>query len=132
RMVAADPGVIVTGEMTGEMAGGVAGGAREVVLGRIRAALGAAPAPAPAAPRSYRTTGEHPPGSEPVLRLFGERLRDYRATVHTVGADGVGNAIADVLPAGGRILVPPGLPPEWAPPGAVADAGFDAASLDGF
>ncbi|HLT09766.1 MAG TPA: LUD domain-containing protein [Micromonosporaceae bacterium] len=120
--------------MTGNAGGNVVGaaGARDVVLGRIRAALERSPADPPPVPRGYRTAGEHPPGSEPVLRLFAERLRDYKAAVHTVRADRVRDAIAEALPRGGRILVPAGLPPEWTPPGAVVDAGFDAAALDGF
>lgn len=109
-----------------------AGGSREVVLGRIRAALEHSPADPPPVRRSYRTAGEHPPGSAPVVRLFAERLRDYKAAVRSVRPDRVRDAMAQALPGDGRTLVPPGLPPEWMPPGAVVDAGFDAAALDRF
>jgi L-lactate dehydrogenase complex protein LldG len=105
--------------------------ARDAVLARIRSALGADPTAGPV-PRDYRRVGEHPPGAEPVLERLVDRLVDYKATVHRVPAEGVPAAIAGAVPAGARVLVPEGLPDAWAPPGAEADAAFDAAALDAF
>ena len=56
--------------------------ARDVVLGRIRAALGPSPA-VPEVPRDYRAAGAVPPDVD----RFCERVADYRATVHRVGED---------------------------------------------
>jgi len=51
--------------------------ARDEVLGRVRSALGEAPA-VPEVPREY-----HGPGAAPVdVDLFCERVADYKATVH--------------------------------------------------
>ena len=102
------------------------------MLARIRAALGADATAAPV-PRDYRRTGEHAPGTEPVLDLLVDRLVDYKAAVHRVSPAQVPQAIARrrSRPAA-RVLVPDGLPDGWAPPGAALDAGFDAATLDGF
>jgi L-lactate dehydrogenase complex protein LldG len=51
--------------------------ARDEVLGRVRAALGEAPA-VPEVPRDY-----HGPGTAPAdVDLFCERVADYKATVH--------------------------------------------------
>ena len=55
--------------------------ARAEVLGRIRSALGGAPA-VPDVPRDY-----HPAGAAAVdLDRFCEHVADYRATVHRVAA----------------------------------------------
>ena len=67
-------------------AAAVPAGARETVLARIRAALGADATAAPV-PRAYRRTGEHAPGTEPVLALLVDRLVDYKAAVHRVSPD---------------------------------------------
>jgi len=123
-------------------------GARDEVLARIRSALSTAQAPGdevgstpPPADvvrdvvRDYRREGEHAPGDPALLDLLADRLRDYRATVHrTTEAelpDAVAAALADVLPADGRVVVPPGLPQPWLPPGATVDDGrLDWAELD--
>ena len=73
--------------------------ARDVVLGRIRAALGPSPA-APEIPRSYRAAGTVPPDVD----RFCERVADYRATVHRVGEDELAGAVAGLCP--GRTAVP--------------------------
>lgn len=112
------------------------GDARETVLGRIRAALGPAPS-VPEIPRQYRRGGELPPGDPALIDLLIDRLLDYKATVvntspNRLAAD-LAATLAKVMPAGGRLIVPPGLPPEWGVPDAVVDDGtFDAATLDGF
>jgi L-lactate dehydrogenase complex protein LldG len=64
--------------------------ARAEVLGRIRSALGGAPA-VPDVPRDY-----HPAGFAAVdVELFCERVADYRATVHRVSRDELGAALAE-------------------------------------
>jgi L-lactate dehydrogenase complex protein LldG len=64
--------------------------ARDAVLGRIRSALGDAPAQ-PGVPRDYRPAGS---GTADVA-LFCERVADYRATVHRVAAGELPAALAE-------------------------------------
>ena len=107
---------------------------RDVVLGRIRAAL-AEDGPAQPVPREYIKYTDNAPGSPPVLELLTDRLVDYKATVVESSADGVPSAIATALAdAGvtGRIVVPPGLPDGWCPDGVADEAGFTSYDLDGF
>jgi L-lactate dehydrogenase complex protein LldG len=80
---------------------------REVVLGRIRAALGDGGARAAAEiPREYSR------GVRPVdLDLFVDRLEDYRAVVHR-GVT-IADAVAALAP--GPLVVPPGIDPAWLP-----------------
>ncbi|SCL28244.1 L-lactate dehydrogenase complex protein LldG [Micromonospora pallida] len=87
---------------------------RELVLGRLRAALGE-PRPTPAeVPRDYR-----PAGSVPVdLDVLVDRLTDYRATVHQCADADVARVVDEVL-GGGRVVVPPGLPRRWLPDSVV-------------
>jgi len=69
--------------------------ARAEVLGRIRSALGAAPA-VPEVPRDY-----HPAGAAAVdVDRFCERVADYRAEVHRVSA---GERDAALAEAAGRL-----------------------------
>jgi L-lactate dehydrogenase complex protein LldG len=64
--------------------------ARAEVLGRIRSALGPAPA-VPEVPRDY-----HPAGAAAVdLDVFCERVADYRATVHRVARAELGGVLAE-------------------------------------
>jgi L-lactate dehydrogenase complex protein LldG len=80
--------------------------ARDVVMRRIRDALGSAP-PAPAdVPREYRHAGD-PVDFDPVER-FCEVVADYDATVHRVAADGLAGALAEACRARGatRLVVP--------------------------
>jgi L-lactate dehydrogenase complex protein LldG len=86
--------------------------ARDVVMRRIRDALGSAP-PAPSeVPRAYRHAGE-PVDFDPVER-FCEVVADYDATVHRVDEAGLAGALAEVCRARGaaRLVVPAGAP--WA------------------
>jgi L-lactate dehydrogenase complex protein LldG len=95
--------------------------ARDVVMRRIRDALGSAP-PAPGdVPREYRHAGE-PVDFDPVER-FCEVVADYDATVHRVDESGLEDALAETCRARGaaRLVVAPGA--AWTPDGAdlVAD-----------
>jgi len=95
----------------------VAGGAREEVLRRIRAAIGASAAADgaevrsewQALPRDYKRTGSLE--TEAKLELLEDRLRDYDAVVVRVKAGEVGAEIARVLTARDkrRMVVPMGL-----------------------
>ena len=100
--------------------------AREVILGRIRAALTDAPAPV-AIPRDYEQTL---PAGVDVIGLFVERVDDYRATVRRTTATGLPAAIAAVLAGHGasRIVVPAGVPVAWLT--AAAAAGVEPVADD--
>jgi len=102
---------------------------KDVILGRIRSALGSG-VEAPPIPRDYRRNSD-----KPDLDLLVERLIDYKAVVHRVEAAAVPAAILEILGAG-TVVVPPGLPGEWLPAEieAVVDDGLDAdriAAADG-
>ncbi|WNM37991.1 LUD domain-containing protein [Micromonospora halotolerans] len=105
--------------------------ARDVVLSRIRAALGEPrPGPAPV-PREYRPAG----AVATDLDLFVDRLTDYRATVHRCADTDVARIVDEVL-GDRQIVVPPGLPRHWLPASvrAVPDDNLTAAriaALDG-
>jgi L-lactate dehydrogenase complex protein LldG len=79
---------------------------KDVILGRVRAALRDQPA-VPEIPRGYRR--ESGPAD---LDLFVERLVDYKAVVHQ------GASVADTIKAicgTGTLVVPPGLDRSWLP-----------------
>jgi L-lactate dehydrogenase complex protein LldG len=86
--------------------------ARDVVMRRIRDALGSAPPVADEVPRAYRHAGE-PVDFDPVER-FCEVVADYDATVHRVDDAGLADALAAVCRARGaaRLVVPVEAP--WA------------------
>ena len=90
--------------------------ARDVVLARLRGALGDQPT-VPPVPRTYRTRGEHPAGSSELVTLLVDRLEDYRATVLRAGeAPGdVGATITDFFVAQGipDAIAAPGVPADW-------------------
>jgi len=70
--------------------------ARDEVLGRVRSALGEAPA-VPEVPRDY-----HGPGAAAVdVDLFCERVADYKATVHRTTPDDLAARIKAVCAAHG-------------------------------
>ncbi len=74
--------------------------ARDEVLGRVRSALGDAPA-VPDVQRDY-----HGPGVAAAdVDLFCERVADYKATVHRVAAGDVDRVVAEVLAAHGATRV---------------------------
>jgi L-lactate dehydrogenase complex protein LldG len=82
--------------------------ARDVVLGRIRAALGP-DGDVPEVPRRYRQAGSAPGGPE-MVDLFCERAAEYRASVRRVAESEVGAAVAEVCRERGtrRLAVAPG------------------------
>lgn len=103
--------------------------ARDAVLARIRAALGPDPV-VPDVPRDYLRAGAGTQDLEALLDLLVDRLVDYKATVvrttrARLAAD-LRAALEATMPAGGRLVVPPGLPRDL-----VDGAGFEAVVDDG-
>ncbi len=101
--------------------------AREVVLSRIRQALGPSPA-VPEIPRDYRGAGQREGGG--AVERFAERVADYDARVHRTDAEGLADVVAGLCR--GRVAVAPGL--ALAPAGlelVADDPPLDAAALDG-
>jgi L-lactate dehydrogenase complex protein LldG len=98
---------------------------RDLVLGRLRAALVGAPEPA-SVPREYRRTVV----VADLIGLLQDRLGDYKAVVHR--GSSVVDAVAAILPSG-RIVVPPGLPRAWLPASleVLSDDGLSADTLAG-
>ncbi|MEU7844045.1 LUD domain-containing protein [Micromonospora sp. NPDC049114] len=82
---------------------------RDLVLGRLRAALATGgPAPAP-------VSRDYVQADTVDVDQLAQRLTDYRAHVHRATEAAVAATIADLLPAGATVVVPPGLPPAWLP-----------------
>jgi L-lactate dehydrogenase complex protein LldG len=72
-----------------------------------------------------------------LLDLLEDRLVDYKAAVHRTTAAGLPATLAEVvaatLPPGGRLVVPPGLPPAWGPAAddvTIDHNGLSAVDLD--
>lgn len=107
-------------------------GAREEVLGRVRAALAAAPLDAPGPERAYRTAWEGGAGER--LELFATRVSEYRARVTRVAEEAVGAALVKACAEQGaeRLVVDAGFPHAWRPAGVelVEDHGLSASELD--
>jgi L-lactate dehydrogenase complex protein LldG len=97
--------------------------AREEILGRVRAALDGAGAPAPTVPHSV------PRHDVDLVSLFAERVAAYRAVVERCSAEEVAERVRAALPEGARVVVPHGLDLDVA--GSVEDSGLSAAELDG-
>ncbi|MEV6200103.1 LUD domain-containing protein [Streptomyces sp. NPDC051771] len=106
---------------------------RERILARIRAAVADAPE-APEVPRTYLTR-HTPDDPDAVLDLLHENLADYRAHVHRTDEAGLPALIARLLRErrARSVVVPPGLPAEWAAAATaepVPDDGLTPAALD--
>jgi L-lactate dehydrogenase complex protein LldG len=104
--------------MTASTAPGPAASSRDVVLGRVRAALADVPPDEAAADvpvvRDYRDA-HRPDDPAALLDLLAENLADYRAIVHRTDEAGLPATLARLLAEHGTrsAVVPPGLPPEW-------------------
>lgn len=107
-------------------------GARQEILERIAAAVGAPAAAAPVT-HAYRRAGAL--RDEERVELFCRRVGEYRAEVHRAGGDGVAALISSVCAAldARRLVVPPGIPPTWrsADVELVDDRGLSTQELDG-
>jgi len=120
------------------MEGLVASSAREVVLGRIRAAKGAAPSAEAVQAgwdgvrRQYQRSARRE-GRE-VIELLIDRLHDYDAQVLEVERGGVADAVAKMMTARGvqRMVVPAGLRTDALVPGFefVVDEGLSHEELN--
>lgn len=106
--------------------------AREVVLGRIRAAGtgGDAAAGYGAIARNYRRSGSL--DAEARLRLFVERLRDYDANVVETETVSLSGTIAEILREHGqkKVIAAEGLPREMLPAGFTFLAEREASIAD--
>lgn len=99
--------------------------ARDEILARVRSALadtGPVATPVVAPPRA----GPVDPAA--LVALFAERVADYRAVVERCSPEDLPARLAAALPAGARVVVPPGL--GLAVPGQVVDDGLSALELD--
>jgi L-lactate dehydrogenase complex protein LldG len=99
--------------------------AREEVLGRVRAALAAAP-PAPVTvPRGYRHAGtQQQAGDDALVERLVDRLLDYKAVVHRCGEQELPETLVRVLAERGStsVAVPAGVPGAWTDAFQAADA----------
>jgi L-lactate dehydrogenase complex protein LldG len=106
--------------------------ARDEVLGRVRSALADARGREVEVPRGYRVRDEA--SHEQVVERFAGRVADYQANVLRAAAGELAEVLAGACRERGasRLVVPPGLPAEWAPEGVelVADDEFSPHDLD--
>ena len=90
--------------------------ARDVVLARLRGALGDDPT-VPDVPRRYRREGGCAAGAPELVDLLVDRLEDYRATVLRTGSGDaeIGAAIAETLASQDvrDVIAAPGVPADW-------------------
>jgi L-lactate dehydrogenase complex protein LldG len=84
--------------------------ARDVVLGRIRAALAAAPPNPVAVPRDYAREALQ---GAPDMARFAETVADYQARVLRIRAEEIAGTIAALLPVGATVAVPGDIPTAW-------------------
>ncbi len=120
------------------IAPGTADASRELILGRVRAALASGGVgaddgtPSAALARTYRVQGTLEPQAR--IKLLCERIGDYRAEVRRVSAAELPAAIAQALAGAGavRVCVPAAIPPAWRPAGVelVEDAPLSFDELD--
>ena len=97
--------------------------ARDEILAAVRSAVASAPQP-PDAVVPRRT----PDQGVDLVALFAERVADYRAVVERCAPADLTARVIAALPAGARVVVPPGLDIEI--PGAVPDDGLSPTDLD--
>lgn len=106
---------------------------RDLILARVRRAL--AGVPDVEITRGYRGPAEDRPSAERI-RLFEERVRDYRAVVHVLEEAEVAGRVARLLEGRGahRVVVPAGFPSGWLDAAGVEvladDPPLSAAELD--
>ena len=106
---------------------------RELILGRIRTALGdQAVSPGESAPAISRTYlhehGRRTP--EELVDLLAENLADYRAIVHRADLADVPALIAELLPASQRVAAPPDLPASYLAASSATMVSDSLADLD--
>ncbi|MGV0811108.1 lactate utilization protein C [Mycolicibacterium boenickei] len=84
--------------------------ARAAVLGRVRAALAAAPPQAVVVPRDYHREPQTASGN---VERFAETVAEYRARVHRIDADAIASTVLTLVGSGAPVVIPADLPPEW-------------------
>jgi L-lactate dehydrogenase complex protein LldG len=86
---------------------------RERILARIRKANAQSISREPSNPRAYDRGSTK--GSQDVLTLFVDRLRDYDAGVFSMRREEIAHDLAEILAVANRrrIAIPPALPAEW-------------------
>ena len=107
-------------------------GSREVILGRIRAALGE-PTPPRTQPESAEDSGAWAFGAPvtlagDVIDVFDERVADYKATVVRVAPADVPAAVVAGLGRATSVVLPAGVPASWRD--AIAAAGIEVRDDD--
>jgi L-lactate dehydrogenase complex protein LldG len=105
--------------------------ARDVVLERIRAALGDGAASAPAIPRAYAVASGLDHAGQ--VDRFAERCAEYRATVVRCAEKDVAATVGAILARHGaaRLVMPADLPTAWRPDGITwLQDPLDAHALD--
>jgi L-lactate dehydrogenase complex protein LldF len=113
--------------------GAEGGPPRAAILARIRAAIADAEPPT-SQPPAHRT--EDSRSRDEIVSLFGERVAEYRATVHRIGEAEIPERAALICGEheAARLGVPADLPQGWGPPGPapelVEDEGLAPAELD--
>jgi L-lactate dehydrogenase complex protein LldG len=110
---------------------------RDLMLERIRNSL--QDVPSQEEPPEIPITRLAPPAEPEVVRLFVERVEEYRGTVRRTDDSSISSISSIVLELFGdeperKLLVAPGVPDNWVPEGlrAAADTGFSPAELDAF
>jgi L-lactate dehydrogenase complex protein LldG len=86
---------------------------RDLVLGRVRAALAPDSSKKDGAQRdftrAYDTHGSLQPGSDEVIELLIDRLIDYKALVRRANGDSLASVIAEALESVNSVVIPTGL-----------------------
>lgn len=100
--------------------------ARDEILARVRAAIDPVP-PGTPPQRAYRTAGSWDRAAR--VDLLAERLVECQARVERTTETALPGVLA-LLAGDGPIIVPPGLPDAWRPPGAVEDHELAPGELD--
>ncbi|MFV8054483.1 LutC/YkgG family protein [Mycobacterium sp. 48b] len=85
-------------------------GARAAILGRVHAALAAAPPRAVAVPRDYHREPLTGAGS---IERFAETVSEYRARVHLIQADAIAATVLELVGPEATVVIPADLPPDW-------------------
>lgn len=85
--------------------------ARDVVLGRVRDALAAAPPEPVTVPRGYR--GRREASDERRMELLVDRLGEYRADVYRCSVAETATTVAEALGDARLVAVPGGLDASW-------------------
>jgi L-lactate dehydrogenase complex protein LldG len=111
----------------------VSSSAREIVLGRVRDALGEGRGAEVDVPRDYRRRDDA--DRDAIVDRFADRVSEYRATVFRAGTGDLAATLAGACRERGarRLAVPGDLPAEWRPEGVelVTDEGLSPQELDG-